>query len=304
MDEKRRVSVVVSFLNAERFLAETIESVFGQTFESWELLLVDDGSTDGSRGIARAYAEKFPQAVRYFEHMGHANRGLPVSRNIGIGNAFGEFIATLDADDVWLPAKLERQVAIMDSHPEVDLVYGASQYWHSWRADAEQDILAPLGIPGDRIYEPPELLKLTLSNRAVSPCPSDFMFRTACIHNLGGFEESFLGIFSMYEDQSFLVKVFAERRVYVSSECWDRYRVHPDQLCATVIRAGSKAEAERFFLIWVQQYLLEHGELDLELKSIMQQRMWPHKHPLLERLRRAGVRIVARVKSPAGSREK
>ncbi len=304
MDEKKRVSVVVSFLNAERFLAETIESVFAQTFKSWELLLVDDGSTDGSTGIARAYAEKYPQAVRYFEHDGHSNRGLPVSRNVGIENASGEFVATLDADDVWLPNKLERQVAIMDAHPEVDLVYGASQYWHSWREDAEVDALAPLGIPGDKIYEPPELLKLTLSSQAVSPCPSDFMFRTASIRSLGGFDESFLRIFSMYEDQSFLVKVFAERPVYVSSECWDRYRVHPDQLCATVIRHGRKAEAEHFFLDWVQEFLSKRGELDAELKSIMKRRMWPHQHPLLERLKRAATRVAVRVKSPPDSREK
>ncbi len=301
MDEKKRVSVVISFLNAERFLAETIESVFGQTFRSWELLLVDDGSTDGSTRIARAYAEQHPQALRYIEHDGHCNRGLPVSRNLGIANASGEFVATLDADDVWLPTKLERQVALMDAHPEADLVYGASQYWHSWREDTEADSLAPLGIEGDRIYEPPELLKLTLSNQAISPCPSDFMFRTASIRDLGGFDESFLGIFSMYEDQSFLVKVFAERPVYVSSECWDRYRVHPDQLCATVIRTGRKAEAELFFLNWVQQFLSKRGEFGEELKSIMERRMWPHQHPLLNRLKRAGARMAAMAKSPADS---
>lgn len=301
MDEKKRVSVVVSFLNAERFLTETIESVFGQTLKSWELLLVDDGSTDGSTKIAHTYAEKFPQTVRYFEHDGHSNRGLPVSRNVGIGNASGEFIATLDADDVWLPAKLERQVAIMDAHPDVDLVYGASQYWHSWTEGGESDSLAPLGIPGDRIYDPPELLKLTLSNQAISPCPSDFMFRAASIRNQGGFEESFLGIFSMYEDQSFLMKVYADLRVYVSSECWDRYRVHPGQLCATVIRAGRKAQAERFFLDWVMGFLLKCGKLDAELKSIMRRRMWPHQHPLLERVKRACVRMAKRARSAVAS---
>jgi glycosyltransferase involved in cell wall biosynthesis len=293
---KPRVSVILSFLNAERFFVETLESVIAQTFMSWELLLVDDGSTDESTYIAQGYAEKYPQKVRYFEHDKHQNRGLPVSRNVGIRNAAGEYIATLDADDVWLPNKLERQVAILDSHPEAALVYGASLYWHSWEGGAQTDSLAPLGIPGDKIYRPPELLRLTLSDQAVSPCPSDLMFRKAITSDSGGFEESFIGIFSMYEDQSFLVKVYANLPVYVSSECWDRYRVHSDQLCATVIRTGRKAQAEHLFLTWTLEYLLNRGQLDPEIKSIIRRRLWPHNHPLFERLRRAGERAATKAK--------
>ena len=70
-----RVSSIISFLNEERFLQEAIESVFDQSFGDWELLLVDDGSIDGSTGIARRYAEMNPEKVRYLEHEGHRNRG-------------------------------------------------------------------------------------------------------------------------------------------------------------------------------------------------------------------------------------
>jgi glycosyltransferase involved in cell wall biosynthesis len=296
MNGEPRVSVVISMLNAERFLVEAIESVFAQTFKNWELLLVDDGSMDGSSKIAQGYAEKHPDIVRCLEHSGHRNRGLPASRNVGIRNAAGEYIAPLDADDVWLPNKLESQVAILDSHPETALVYGTTLYWHSWADGAEPDSLALPGIPSDRIYDPPELLRLTLSNQAVSPCPSDLMFRKASICNLGGFEESFIGIFSMYEDQSFLVKVYADLPVYVSSECWDRYRIHPDQLCATVIRGGRKSQAEYFFLSWALEYLSRCGQLDAEIKSIMSRRMWPHNHRFLERLKRFRERMAAKAK--------
>ena len=296
MDSKIRVSVVVSFLNAERFLAEAIESVFSQTFKSWELLLVDDGSSDDSSKIAREYAAKYPEIVRYFEHYRHRNRGLPASRNVGIRNAAGEYIALLDADDLWLPNKLERQVGILDSHPEAALVYGTTLYWHSWADGAKSDSLALPGIPSDRIYDPPELLKLTLSEQTVSPCPSDLMFRKASISNLGGFEESFLGIFAMYEDQSFLAKVYADLPVYVSSECWDRYRIHPGQLCATVIRAGRKSQAEYFFLSWALEYLSRCGRMDAEITSMMSRRMWPHNHPFLQRLKRFSERMAAKAK--------
>jgi len=289
----------VSFLNAERFLAETIESVFAQTFESWELLLVDDGSDDSSTGIARGYAARRPQIVRCFEHYGHHNRGQAASRNLGMRNARGEYIAPLDADDVWLPNKLERQVAIMDSHRGVAMVYGAPQYWHRWAGgatDARPDFVERPGVPANRIYEPPALLKLMLSGQANAPCPSDLMFRKESICNLGGFEESFIGLFSMFEDQAFVVKVYADLAVYVSDECWDRYRLHPGSLCARMIRAGRKSDAEYFFLSWVPEYLSSRGVLDAEIKAIVRRQLRPHHHPLMYRLCRLGPSVVRRVK--------
>src|SRR5213594_1272983 len=142
------VSVVIIFLDAGRFLEEAIESVFAQTYEEWELLLVDDGSTDKSRSIAERYVVQYPAKVRCLEHEGHQNRGMSASRNLGIAHTKGEYIAFLDADDVWLPHKLEQQVAIMDSQPAAAMVYGATQYWHSWTGNPEdlgRDRLPKLG---------------------------------------------------------------------------------------------------------------------------------------------------------------
>jgi glycosyltransferase involved in cell wall biosynthesis len=127
------VSVVAIFLNAKRFIEEAIESVFAQTDNRWELLLVDDGSTDGSAAIARRYAERHPEQVCYLEHLGHVNRGMSASRNLGVSNARGKYIAFLDADDVWLPHKLEQQIPILDSQPEAAMVYGLSQFSRSRR---------------------------------------------------------------------------------------------------------------------------------------------------------------------------
>jgi glycosyltransferase involved in cell wall biosynthesis len=282
-----RVSVIISILNAERFLAETIESVFAQTFKNWELLLIDDGSTDDSAAMAQGYAAKYPQSVRYLEHYGHRRRGQGASRNLGIRGAAGEFVATLDHDDIWLPNKLERQVAILDAHPGAAMVYGSTQYWHSWEGSAsgfEADYVQLPGIPANRVYEPPDLLKPILSEQITPPVPSDLMFRKKNIFSLGGFEESFIGALSMYEDQAFLVKVYTALPVFVSDECWDRYRIHPDQLCARVIRAGRKPDTEYFFLTWVLEYLEFQGIADAEIEAILRSRMWPHHHPFLNRL--------------------
>src|SRR5438128_2284668 len=110
MNDDPLVSTVMIFLNAERFMQEALDSVFAQTWERWELLLVDDGSTDDSREIAKRSAAEHPAKVRYLEHPGHENRGMSASRNLGIRHARGAFVAFLDADDVWLPAKLAEQI--------------------------------------------------------------------------------------------------------------------------------------------------------------------------------------------------
>ncbi|MCZ6672445.1 MAG: glycosyltransferase family A protein, partial [Verrucomicrobia bacterium] len=132
MNAKPLVSVIIIFLNEERFFKEAIESVLAQTYDNWELLLVDDGSTDDSSFIARHYASQRPDQIHYLEHEGHANLGMSASRNLGVRHATGQYISYVDGDDVWIANKLERQVAILDSHPEAVMVYGPVQLWYSW----------------------------------------------------------------------------------------------------------------------------------------------------------------------------
>src|SRR5678816_2796983 len=95
-----------------------------RTYSDWELLLVDDGSIDRSTAIAKEYRDRYPEQVRYFEHASHSNRGKSTSRNLGLEKATGRYIAFLDADDVFLPQKLERQVALLKANPDAGMVYG------------------------------------------------------------------------------------------------------------------------------------------------------------------------------------
>ena len=118
------VSVVMIFFNAERFMQEAIASVSAQTYDDWELILVDDGSVDGSTTIARAEAARLSHRVRYVEHEGHQNKGMSPSRALGVAHARGTLMAFLDADDMWLPGKLHEQIAILEEHPRASAVYG------------------------------------------------------------------------------------------------------------------------------------------------------------------------------------
>lgn len=144
MSSKPLVPGIIIFLNAQKFIEEAIQSVFAQTYDNWELLLVDDGSTDESTEIAQRYAEKYPEKVRYLDRENHQNLGISAARNLGIANAKGEYIAFLDADDIWLPNKLEQQLAILEAQPEATMLYGSTTLWYWWTDDSEDS-------QGDRI---------------------------------------------------------------------------------------------------------------------------------------------------------
>lgn len=281
---KPLASAIIIFLNEEKFLREAIESVFAQTYDNWELLLVNDGSTDRSTEIALRYAREYPRKVQYLEHDGHQNRGMSASRNLGIRHARGEYIAFLDADDVWLPHKLERQVTILDSHPEAGMIYGATQYWHSWTGnsdDIQRDRVPKLGVELDTLISPPTLLTLSLEAQARTPCPSDILLRRDIVKYVGGFEESFSGIYQLYEDQAFLAKVFLKAPVFAASECWDKYRKHADSFVSTVTHAGLKYSAGLFYLSWLERYLRDHGVMDTEVWKALRDMRYRYRHPTL-----------------------
>jgi glycosyltransferase involved in cell wall biosynthesis len=296
------VSIIIPFFNVSRFIGEAIESVFAQTYEHWELLLVDDGSTDASSEIARSYVEQRLENVRYLEHEGHHNRGACAARNLGVRNARGEYIALLDADDVWLPHKLKEQVAIMHAQPEAAMVYGATQYWQSWSGNPEdmrRDYIPDLGIEPNALVKPPTLLKLCLQSRARTPCPSDILLRREIVERVGGFEESFRGMYQLYEDQAFLAKVYLKAHVFVTGKCLSKYRLHSDSCAAVTRRAKEKYTVGLFYLDWLEKYLAEQGINDCGIRSALRDKRrryrhanLQHHHPILSRLLERGRHLV------------
>ena len=307
MSSNELVSVIIPFLNAEKFLQETMASVFAQTYENWQLLLVDDGSSDASAEIARQCAKEYPGKVYYFDHDEHQNRGVCFSRNLGVRKAEGEYVALCDADDVWLPHKLERQVAILRAHPAAGLVFGVSQYWVSWTGKPEDlngDRMPELGVEPNTLFMPPSLLSLLYPlGPGGAPCPSDLLLRREVIERVGGFEEQFdvQRLYQLYEDQAFLVKLYLASPVFAAGECWSRYRIHPDSCMSLFLHDEKKHVASRsFFCNWLERYLSEHGIKDAEIWSAVnalrphQQRVQqrPQLHELLARARQ----LVARMK--------
>lgn len=275
--DKPLVSVILCFFNEERFIGEAIESVLAQDHNRWELLLVDDGSIDRSTAIAKQYASRYPDKIRYMHHRGHCNEGLSASRNLGIESAQGDYVAFIDADDVWLPDKLSAQLNIF-RRTNVTVVLEASQYWNSWTDPSKPDVIVPVGVQ-EGIYRPPQLsLTLYPLGAGAAPCPSGMMVRRSVLDNYG-FEESFRGIYQMYEDQAFLCKVYLKEVVYVSAAWHNRYRQRPTSLVASISNGGKYHMVRSYFLQWFSQYLKYQKTPYRRVKALVQRARMPYIEP-------------------------
>jgi glycosyltransferase involved in cell wall biosynthesis len=301
MRETPLVTVVMIFLNAELFIQEAIESILAQTYPNWELQLVDDGSTDRSTAIALEYARLHSDRIHYVEHEGHQNRGMSASRNLGIREARGDYVAFLDADDVYLPPSLEQHLTLFSAQPAAEMVYSTTEYWYSWSdlpADQQLDRQRTLGLPTDTLFQPPSLVASFLRNQARTPATCSVLIRRDTIDRVGGFEERFRG---MLEDQVFFYKVCLHAPIFVSGGCWSRYRQHLASWCHVKQQSGEwdagdrRSPARAAFLNWLERYLTEQGIQDRTIWQLLRKELLPYRHPRLARplywLRRASDRL-------------
>ena len=277
------VSTITIFKDAGPFLRDAIESVIAQTCDDWELMLVDDGSMDGSSEIALEYADAFPEKVRYFEHPHHQNRGKSASRNLGLREARGRYIAYLDADDVWLPQKLDRQIAILESEPAAGMVCGRSLHWDESVAGNDE---APryhdvLSIAPEQLVKPPLLATATLGLQDVWPTWAGSLIRREVLERLGGSDERFRNV---YEHGVLFAKIFLSEQVYLSAECVGKYRIHPRM--GSVVAAGAGVwspywpnPAHHAYLAWLADYIKQTGVSNRALRSRLRRELRPYRYP-------------------------
>ena len=286
------VSGVIIFFNNQPFLAEAIESVLAQTYERWELLLVDDGSTDDSTQIAQQYAQADPHRVHYLEHPNHQNRGMNASRNLGIQHAKGELIALLDGDDVWLPHKLAEQVAVYQQHPEAGMVYGRTQSWYSWTdnpEDQDRDHFTQLGVPPNTLVQPPKLALNLLEGYDQTPTTCNAILRRDVFDIIGGFDENYRDNF---QDQAFFIKVELHFPVFIADNWWAQYRKHQASSYMKFATAARQNPGLHYskrlkFLKWVKTYLTSQGYQTPEVwqclrkkQKLNNKKLWLNRLPI------------------------
>lgn len=115
-------TIIIPVYNGARYLQQALDSVADQTLFSWECLIIDDGSQDGSYAIASRWASTQGARAKVMRHPDHGNHGVAVSRNVALRESMAQWIAFLDQDDVWMPGKLEDQAEFIQNHPEIAAV--------------------------------------------------------------------------------------------------------------------------------------------------------------------------------------
>jgi glycosyltransferase involved in cell wall biosynthesis len=286
------VSVVIIFLNEERYLLQAIDSVRIQEYSNWELILVDDGSTDGSRVIAETAQAGAPERIRYVQHLGGENRGMGKSRNLGMACASGEYISFLDADDFFLPRKLSIQVKLLQSHPNVAATCG--RYLLLFSDEREYHVNHQLqnlsDLPGHTV-KGLDLIWRMNAEEALTPQHGAMLIRLEAARTAGGFTDQFQGI---YEDSVFFTKLLAANAVYISDDCVTVYRMHWGSFCHRAMERGEYPDTPlksiRYeYNVWLLKYLRAVSG-HWRLMALVQSELWSYKFrvlfPLLKRVRR------------------
>jgi glycosyltransferase involved in cell wall biosynthesis len=223
------VSVIIPAYNVEAYIAQSIESVLRQTHEDFELIVVDDGSTDRTAELVSACRDSRLRLIS------QPNAGSAAARNRGLEAASGTYVAFLDGDDLWLPHKLATQVAWLDGHPETDLVYGASRIIESDGRDAGRSLIRH---PGAASFSR-MLVEDTIAN-----CSSQ-MLRREAVERAGWFDTQLPA--SVDHDLWLRVALLRPGNVFGLESVVTLYRRRPGQ-----ISSDRRKKLQSWHQLWVK----------------------------------------------------
>jgi len=211
-----KVSVIIPNYNNACFLPECLDSVLSQTYQNFEIIIIDDGSQDGSHEILINYQSLHPEKIRYYWHPERKNKGVSSTLNLAIEKSTGEYIARIDSDDIWYPEKLQQQVPILDNHPEIDIVYSCSEFID--RSGKELP-----GLEGKNITNSENPLASMLIS-FVTP-QNTVVFRRKVFDQVGLFDESLI-----YSDWDLMVRIFSHYKAFFIDKPLAKYRIHDQTL--------------------------------------------------------------------------
>ena len=258
-EKPETVSVIMPFFHAGHYLRDAIESVLAQDGDvSWRLYLVNDAAKEDTANrldveIAREFCTTYSHLIRLLEHPGGFHRGISATRNLGIRSSAGEFIAFLDADDVWYPHALRTHVSCLEAYPDAVMSYGSALRWYSWNGkDADFDVPCTVdGFGADQLVPGAAVLSTFLRDEWLTPCPSAVAVRRSAFDAVGGFEEQFEGLF---DDQVLFTKLCLQGQVYITSDRLSKYRRHPESCCSQAEVNGTEAAERKRFEEWLAAY--------------------------------------------------
>lgn len=232
-DNNPLVSVILPVYNGGTFLRETVQSALDQTYTPLEILIVDDGSTDNTPTLLNELAEASQGIIRLLHHPNRANRGVAASRNLALRHTHGEYIAFLDADDLWEPDKIRLQVQQMAAQPDAGLCFTAA----TLRRDAYGALFMPRVEHFDStcVHDTQSAFRQVLDGSLLCAF-SSVLTQRACVEEAGGFEE---GLPFQYEDRMLLAKIAAKHDVVMLDTRLTGYRIHTNNSTADVVKSGT-----------------------------------------------------------------
>jgi GT2 family glycosyltransferase len=216
-----RVSITIASYNHARFLPAAIESALTQTHRNLEIVVVDDGSTDGSLAIAQDYAARRPDVVRVFTHAGHRNRGISATVNLGFEKGTGVYWAGLPSDDLLHPLKVAEQVAFLERHPDVGWVYG-----YAYHVDEHGRLRADLGLFGEDITDAGDPVERLIGGNVIPGMT--VLMRRAAVAEIAPHDEALV-----YSDWDFWVRLAIRHRPAFVPRARVFYRVHGGNTAGT-----------------------------------------------------------------------
>ena len=235
------LTVLAVCYNHARYLNECLDSIHAQTYQDFELIITDDGSTDGSADLIREWIAREGRVCRFIAH--ERNVGLCRTLNEALAAVRGKYLARISTDDVWLPRKLERQLAVMESLPErVAVLYGDAYQMRANGESLPQRYLTDCGFRGPG---PSGDVFLQLLDRFFVLGVTTLL-RTDCLRSVGGYDESLV-----YEDWDLWLRLAERYDFFFHDEVHAKYRRVPASLSNTLSRWGSP---ER---IWSDVLILE-----------------------------------------------
>ncbi len=207
-----RVSVIIITFNRPQYICEAIDSVLGQTFNDFEIIVVDDGSAARTKEVL----EKYGSSIQY---VFQDHKGRSVARNTGINAAKGEYIAFLDDDDIWLPEKLEKQVAFLNSHSEIGLVHAFIELM-----DEDGRPLPKETKKQRKFYK--RAIRLGYNYQGMSRLcvmyTSTVLLRKECLNKIGLFDPDM----KAFEDWDFYLRFALKYNIGTIAESLVRFRIH------------------------------------------------------------------------------
>lgn len=210
------VSVIIPCYNRECFIGATIDSVLGQTWSNIELIVVDDGCTDGSRKVLESYGQR----LTILEHLGRANRGQSAAINLGLRHSSGEYLAILDSDDLFAPDKIEKQVNFLERNAEFGIVYA-----NCVSIDENGAELHRMYSPGHHPPSGPEQVLLDCCYNV----PSNSLFKRAVYEQVGFLDEALRSA----QDHDYAIRIAEVTRIGYIDECLWNYRRHGGSISCT-----------------------------------------------------------------------